>query len=434
MSALILKNGRVICPATGRDEVGDLGVVNGRLVAAEQLPDDARILDATGLVVAPGFVDLHCDLAAPGHAHREGLETGTAAAVRGGFTTLCVTPATNPVLDQAGLIADVRRSADALQRARVRPVGAATLGLAGQRLTEMFALRGAGAVAVGDGGRPIAETGLLRRIMEYAKAAHLPMWVWPATPGLDGVMHEGAVATRLGLSGTPAASEEIAVARAIALAELTQARVHIGPVTTAAAVRLIADAKARAVPVTASTTAAHISLTDADIAQAYDANLHVRPPLRPQGDVDAVRQGLADGTIDALGSGHEPRSVAEKATPFASSAPGMMGLETALGLVLKRVAAGDLSLARAMAILSVGPARAFALSADGLALGAVADLVLFDPAATQRICSQGVARCASRARNTPFMGQALPGKVRWTLVAGRVAYDAAVYDAAAQPE
>ena len=424
---LVLAGGRLICPVTDRDEVADLCIVDGRIVAGPA-PEDGHVLDVSGLVIAPGFVDLHCDLAAPGHAHREGIATGTAAAVRGGFTTLCVTPATDPVLDTAGLIADLQRQADDFERARVRPVGAATLGGAGKRLTEVFALRGAGAVAVSDGGHPIADSGLLRRVMEYAKAADLPVWVWPATPGLDGVMHEGAVATRLGLSGTPVASEEIAVARAIALAELTDARVHIGPVTTAAAVRLIADAKARCVPVTASTTAAHLVLTDADVAQAYDANLSVRPPLRPQADVDALRRALADGTLDALGSGHEPRSIAEKATTFASAAPGMMGLETALGLALKCVAAGDLSLTRAIAALSIGPARAFGLPAQGLAPGAVADLVLFDPTATQR-----VSNCASRARNTPFMGQALPGKVHWTLVAGRVAYDAAAYDAR-QPE
>lgn len=422
--SLLIQHGRVICPATGRDEIADLHVVDGRLVEATEAPTDAPTLDATGLIVAPGFVDLHCDLAAPGHAHREGLQTGTAAGARGGFTTLCVSPATEPVLDRAGLIADLARRATTLGQSRVRPIGAATLGLDGARLSEIFALRDAGAVAVSDGGRPIADAGLLRRVMEYAKAAALPMWVWPATAGFAGVMHEGAVATRLGLRGVPAASEEIAVARAIALTELTDARVHIGPVTTAAAVRLIADARRRGVPVTASTTAVHLTLTDAAIAQAYDANLNVRPPLRPRSDVDALRRALADGTLDAVGSGHEPRSLAEKATPFASAAPGMMGLETALGLMLKRVAADDLSLPQALAALSIGPARALGMPAAGLVPGAVADLVLFDPTATQR-----VADCASRARNTPFWGHALPGKVHWTLVAGAIAYAAATHEA-----
>lgn len=427
--SVILRGARLICPAGERDAVGDLHIANGRIVteqivaeAPPDAPDGPRILDAQGLIVTPGFIDLHCDLATPGHVHREGLDTGTLAAVRGGFTTVCVSPNTTPPLDRPGLIADVHQRAKALCRAAVRPIGAATLELKGQRLSEMFGLRGAGAIGVGDGGHPIADAGLLRRILEYARAADLPVFLHPATAGFAGVMHEGAVATRLGLKGEPAASEEIAVARAIALAELTGARVHIGPITTGAAVRLLADAKRRGVSITASTTVAHLHLTDAAIAKGYDSNLNVRPPLRPQADVDAVRRGLADGTIDAVGSGHVPRSMAEKATPFGSAAPGMMALETALGLALRCVGP-DLPLARILHALSAGPAAITGVP-TGLAPGARADLVVFDPEATQR-----VAGCASRARNTPFWGQALPGRVRWTLVAGAIAYDAETYGA-----
>lgn len=368
--------------------------------------------DVSGCVAAPGFVDLHCDLADPGHVHREGLESGLAAAARGGFSAVCPTPATDPVLDRPDAIAHLAQRAQALGGARVLPIGAATLGLEGKRLSEIHGMARAGVVAVGDGGRPIADPGLLRRLMEYATAANLPVFIWPETVGFRGVMHEGPVSTRLGLKGIPAASEEIAVARAIALCELTGARVHVGPITTRAAVRLLADAKARGVTITASTTAAHLSLTDAAIAQAYDPNLHVRPPLRPQADVDALIGGIREGVIDAVGSGHVPRTLADKAVPFASAAPGMAGLSTCLGLLLQHVRAGRLTLTDVVRVLAEGPRAILGLPADD-------DRVLFDPDGRTRIADR-----ASRARNTPFLGHALPGRVHLTCVAGAIAYDA----------
>lgn len=398
---MILRGARVI-DAT-RDAVADQAV-----------PGAGGDRDATGLVVAPGFVDLHCDLADPGHVHREGLESGLRAAARGGFTAVCPTPATEPPIDRADAVERMRARAAQICGAAALPIGASTVGLDGTRLSEIHAMAAAGAVAVGDGGRPIADPGLQRRIMEYAAAADLPVFVWPATAGFKGVMHEGPVATRLGLAGVPAASEEIAVARAIALCDLTGARVHVGPVTTRAAVRLLADAKARAVPITASTTAVHLSLTDAAVAEAYDPNLHVQPPLRPRADVDALIGAVREGVIDAVGSGHVPRTLADKAQPFASAAPGMTGLETCLGLLMRLVQQGALTLADVIRVLAIGPRGILGLPD---ALGD--DWVLFEPDAHTRIAAR-----ASRAQNSPFLGQALPGRIHLTCVAGDIAWDA----------
>jgi len=413
--------GRLLCPATGLDTQATLVLENGRVAAIQAHAErpDGHVIDATGCVVAPGFVDLHCDLAAPGHLHREGLASGTAAAVHGGFTTLCLSPATDPVMETPEAVAGVVAQGAALGRVRLRPVGALTAGLEGQRLTEMFALRAAGAVAVGDGGRAIRDTGLLRRALEYARAADLPVCLFPEDRDLKGkgVMHEGPVATRLGLAGIPAAAEALAVTRALLLAELTGARVHVGPVSTAQAVARLAEAQARGLAVTAVVTAAHLHLTDEAIAEGFDPNLRVRPPLRPLTDVLALRAAVAAGVVQAIASGHEPRSPAEKSEAFAEAATGMAGLETALGLVLELVQQGVLDLPTALARLSMGPARALGLPAEGLAVGSVADLVVFDPTARVRV--DGL---LSRARNTPFLGRALPGRVHHTLVGGRVVF------------
>lgn len=422
--ALILRGGRLVCPTTGRDAPGTLVLRAGHIEAV--LPADApapegRSLDATGAVVAPGFIDLHCDLAWPGHLHREGLDSGTAAAVRGGFTTVCPSPATDPALDTPEAVAGLVAQAAARRRCRVRPVAALTAGLAGKRLTEMFGLAAAGAVAVGDGGRPVADAGLLRRALEYARAAGLPVWMFPEDADLRGrgVMHEGPVATRLGLAGVPAAAEHLAVARALVLAELTGARVHVGPISTAGAVARLAEARARGVDVTAAATVAHLHLTDAAVAERYATDLRVCPPLRPQADVDALRAGVAAGVVQAVASGHVPRSPAEKAEAFAEAAPGMVALETTLGLLLELVAQGVLDLPTAIARLTAGPAQALGLTPGALAPGAPADVVVFDPASRVR-----VAGLQTRGRNTPFLGRALPGLVRYTLVEGRVVFDA----------
>jgi len=413
---LYIAGGRLICPATGLDRVGTLVVEGGHIHGFADAPaTNGRILDASGCVVAPGFIDLHCDLATPGHPHREGLETGIAAALEGGFTTLCLSPATDPVLDQPDAVAGLIAASPHL---RLRPIAALTLGLAGERLSEMHRLRAAGAIAVGDGGRALRDSGLLRRALQYAQAAGLPVCLFPEDRDLKGkgVMHEGPVATRLGLAGIPAVAEVLATTRACLLAELTGAHIHLGPISTGAAAAVVALARGRGVSISASTTAAHLHLTDADIALRFDSNLRVRPPLRPAADVAALRAAVADGTVQAIGSGHEPRSPAEKSEAFTDAAPGMAALETTLGLVLLLVEAGLLDLPTAVARLTHGPAAALGLEAR-LAPGAPADVVVFDPTTRRRVDGG-----KSRARNTPFLGRALPGRVLATLVGGHTVF------------
>ena len=416
-------NGRVLCPASGVDAEGGVEISGGTIAAVHQgnvtPPAGATVIDARGALVCPAFVDLHCRLGEPGEEHKEDLETGGRAAARGGFGTVCPAADTRPVNDTRSVTEHlVRRAAD-LGTVRVRPVAALTVRGEGRRLTEMFDLREAGAVAFGDGAHAIADAALLRRGLEYARAVGLPVFEHPEDARLAhaGVMHEGEVATRLGLKGVPAAAEDILVLRAIALAELTGARVHLGPVSTRGAVRAIRRAKHAGIAVTCAVTAAHLHLTDAKVAEAYDTNLRVRPPLRPQAHVDALRAGLSDGTIDAVASGHSPQSAVEKAVEFDIAEPGIIGLETTLGLVLRLVEAGTLGLGDAIARLTCGPAAALGIDAGRLVAGAPADLTVVDTEARVRVEPGDL---ASRSRNTPFMGQALPGRVAWTLVGGRV--------------
>lgn len=424
---LFIRGGRVVCPAGGRDEAASV-IVEGDEILAIEPPEvdpgsDDRVLDATGLVVAPGFIDLHAHLGEPGEEYKEDLETGTRAAVRGGFTSVVVSPATDPVCDNRAMVEYLTRRGRELGAARVLPIAGLTRGLGGERLTDMLDAAACGAVAFGDGDHPVRDPGLLRRALEYARGTGKPVFEWPEDPALAGagVMHEGAVATRLGLRGTPAAAEDVVVLRDIALAEQTGARVHIGPVSTVGAVRGLRMAKAAGIPVTSAVSAAHLHLTDEEIAAEYHPNLRVRPPLRPKADRDALRAALADGTIDAVTSNHRAQSLVEKEVEFDLAAPGMIGLETTLGLVMKLVQSGVVELSRAVALLTAGPAAALGIDAGRLRPGGAADIVVFDPDARQRVES---ASLASRCRNTPFLGRALPGRVAWTIVGGRVTHTA----------
>jgi dihydroorotase len=414
--------GRLICPATGRDEPGTL-ILAGPVVEAIEastvgVPEGARVIDAAGCVVTPGFVDLHAHFCDPGEEHKEDLASGGRAAVRGGFTSVVVGAQTTPTNDTRAVTEMIVRRAASLSGCRVLPMGALTVGRGGRRLTEMFDLREAGAVCLGDGDLSVADAGLLRRALEYARAVGLPVFEHPEDRSLAGVgvMHEGVVSTRLGLNGVPAVAESAIVARDLTLCAATGARLHLGPISAAESVAAIRRAKADGLPVTCAVTAAHLHLTDEAVAAAYSPQLRSRPPFRAESDREALRQGLADGTIDAVTSGHRPQSPVEKDLEFDLAEPGLAGLGSALGLTLRLVEEGGLPLMRALQALSTGPARVIGRVAAFTA-GSPADVVVFDAGRRTRL-SPGEA--LGRARNTPFLGQALPGEVRYTLVGGEL--------------
>lgn len=416
----LIRGGRLLCPATNLDQTGTLVIENGLILAATAEPVEPRpgdvVLDAAGCVVTPGFVDLHAHFCDPGEEHKEDLASGGRAAVAGGFTTVLLGSQTTPVNDTRAVTEMIVRRAASLSGCRVLPMGALTQGRGGKRLTEMFDLRDAGAGALGEGDACVADAGLLRRAMEYARAVGLPVFEQPEDTSLagHGVMHEGPVSTRLGLNGVPAVAEEAIVLRDLALCAATGARLHLGPISAAASVAAVRRAKADGLPVTCAVTAAHLHLTDEAVATAYGPNLRSRPPFRGAPDRDALRAGVADGTIDAIASGHRPQSPVEKDLEFDLAEPGLAGLQTALGLVLKLVEEGSLPLARALAALTAGPAAVLGRRAS-LEAGAPADVVAYDPSRRTRIAA---APDSSRGRNTPFLGQALPGHVQFTLVAG----------------
>ncbi|MCB9542819.1 MAG: dihydroorotase [Myxococcales bacterium] len=424
---LLITGGRVICPITGRDTLATVEIEHGHITAIHPgtpAPGPGgRVYDATGCVVAPGFVDLHCHLGEPGSEHAEDLATAGRAAAAGGFTALCARPDTTPPNDTRATTEHLVRRAAAVSPVRVWPIAALTHRREGRRLTEMHDLRDAGAVAFGEGDKSLADAGLMRRALEYARATGAPVFEYPEDARLagKGVMHEGPVATRLGLAGLPAAAEDIVALRAYALARETRAPLHLGPISTRGALEAVRLAKSAGLPVTCAVMAAHLHLTDADVATAWNPDLNVRPPLRPAADRDALRAALADGTIDAITSGHHPQGPADKDEPFALARPGMAALETTLGLVLRLVADETITLTRALELLAPGPHRVLRRDGGQLVPGAPADLVVFDPLARTRIDHDTL---AGRAWNTPYLGQALPGRVRLTLVAGRVAHAA----------
>ncbi|MGH9491331.1 MAG: dihydroorotase [Terriglobales bacterium] len=421
---LILRGGRLLDPGAGRDQTGDLVAQEGKIrdLGPGIAADGPGVVDCTGLIVCPGFVDLHAHLREPGQEYKEDIESGTRAAVAGGFTAVCAMPNTQPVNDGAGTTAYLIQRAQEIGAARVYPVGAITQGSRGESLAAIGAMRRAGAVALSDDGRPVMNGQILRRAMEYATRFELPVVEHAEDLHLSagGVMHEGQAALRLGLRGMSAESEAAMVARDILLAERTGARLHIAHVSTAASVRLIAAGKARGVRVTAEVTPHHLTLTDADI-RGYDANFKMNPPLRSAADREALIAALADGTIDAVATDHAPHAPHEKEQEFSRAPFGIIGLETALPLVLRLVAAGRLSLPRAIAVLTSGPAQCFSLPGGSLASGAPADITVFDPAENW-VCDPALLR--SKSRNTPFAGQTMTGRVRHTIVAGRVVYSA----------
>ncbi|MBP7707487.1 MAG: dihydroorotase [Candidatus Aminicenantes bacterium] len=421
---LLIRGGRVVDPASGLDAVEDVLVEDGRVASvggtAAVRPD--RTVEAAGLVVVPGLIDLHVHLREPGFEAKETVLTGLRAAVRGGFTALCAMPNTDPVNDAPEVTERVLTAARRAGLARVLPIAAVTRGSKGAELVDMPALVAAGAVAFSDDGRPVTDSRLMRRALVAAAAAGAFVVDHCEDRALfeGGAVNEGAAADRLGLPGIPAAAEDIMVARDIVLAEAAGAPVHIAHLSTAGGVRMVREAKARGVRVTAEATPHHLLLADEDIP-GPDPDFKMNPPLRSRADVAALVEGLRTGTIDVLATDHAPHTPAEKARPFAEAPFGIVGLETAVPLFLDRlVRPGILSLPRLVELLSTAPARLLGLAAKGrIAPGADADLTLLD-LDLETVVDRG--RFESKGRNTPFHGWRLRGGPVMTIVGGRVAY------------
>lgn len=434
---LAIRGGRVINPANGLDAVADVLIADGRVAAVgpDAGKEAAQTIDARGLVVCPGFVDIHCHLREPGFEHKETIASGTLAAARGGFTTVCAMPNTEPPIDSAAAVEFVLRTARAQGAVRVLPIACVSKGRAGRELAELAELAEAGAVAFSDDGSPVADAHLMRRALEYASMLGLPVIDHCEDPSLSaaGVMHEGWVAARLGLRGVPAAAEEAMVARDIALAELAGSHVHIAHVSTAGSVELIRAAKARGLPVTAEVTPHHLALTHEAVllgpgespgGLAYDTNAKVNPPLRTPEDAAALLGGLLDGTIDCIATDHAPHAVEDKLCEFDAAAFGISGLETALGLCLSLVHDGRIDLPALIEKLTAGPARALCLDRriEGLGTlspGAPGDVAVIDPEAEWTVEPE---RFASKGRNTPLAGRTLKGRVVATVYEGRVVW------------
>jgi dihydroorotase len=402
-------------------------VKEGRIAeVAERLerPRDARSIDARGKWVTPGFIDLHVHLREPGQEYKETVATGARAAVAGGFTAVASMPNTAPPNDNASVTELIlKRAADA-GLARVYPVGCISKGQKGEELAEYGELQAAGCVAVSDDGRPVSSPALMRRALEYARVFDLPVAVHEEDLALAGKwsMHEGAAATRLGLKGMPAQAEEVMVLRDVALAELTGGRLHVQHLSAAGSVRAVREAKRRGLRVTAEAAPHHLALTDEDLARAgYDTAWKMNPPLRSAEDVRAVREGLADGTIDCIATDHAPHSPVEKDLEFDAAMNGIVGLETAFAVCLGLVRQGAFSDRRLIEALTVGPARVFGLPGGTLAPGSPADVAVLDPAAAWKVEPE---RFHSKGRYTPWKGASLTGRCLYTLVGGTVVHGA----------
>ncbi len=425
MSRLLLKGGRVVDPAAGRDGAFDVLLEDGRVreVKARLTAKGATVLDVKGFVVCPGFIDLHTHLREPGREDKETIATGTRAAAAGGYTAVCAMPNTEPVNDQAGITRAILDKARAEGVVRVYPIGAITKGSRGEELAEYGDLKEAGCVAVSDDGRPVARAGVMRRALEYAQAFDLPVIDHCEEPTLTDkfAMNEGPVATLLGLRGYPAVAEAIVVERDVELAALTGGRVHIAHLSAAGSVDAVRRGKARGVRVTAEATPHHLLLTDKAVKESeYDTSTKMNPPLRSDADRLAVIEGLQDGTIDCIATDHAPHTVDDKKVEYDQAAFGIVGLETAVALCLDRlVGAKVIDLARLVELLSAGPARTLGLPGGTLAPGAPADVTVLD---LQKKRAVEPARFASKGRNTPFGGWTLKGWPVMTVVGGRVAW------------
>jgi dihydroorotase len=428
---LHIKNGHLIDPANGIDGKNDLYIADGKVLAVGTAPSGFsadQTIDASGLIVSPGFVDLSVRLREPGYEYKATLDSEMQAAMQGGVTSLVCPPDTDPVLDEPGLVEMLKHRARGLNQAHVHPLGALTVGLKGAALTEMAELTESGCIGFAQAEHPIEDTNVLLRALQYAKTFEYTVWLRPqdAHIGRGGIAASGPLASRLGLSGVPVMSETIALHTIFELMRATGARVHLCRMSSAAGLELVRNAKKEGLPVTCDVGAHHIHMTDADIG-FFDSNARVTPPFRSQRDRDAIRFGLLDGTIDALCSDHTPVDDDEKLLPFGEASPGATGLELLLSLSLKWAddyAAGQDTgnvrpLARALARITSEAARVAGIDAGTLSVGAVADVCLFDPEARWTVEASAL---ASQGKHTPFLGYNLAGQVQTTIVAGRVAY------------
>jgi len=424
VSRILIRGGRILDPSDDRDETGDVLIEAGTIaeVAAGLEVPGAEIIDATGAWVAPGFVDLHCHLREPGQEYKEDIASGGRAAVAGGFTAVACMANTQPANDDPAMTDFILDRAAHDSPARVYPIAAATRGLEGQVMTEMVALVEAGAVAFSDDGRTIMDSGVMRRVLDYSRLVEAPVIVHceDRTLVADGVMNEGPISTKLGLPGNPAVAEIVHIQRDLLLAERTGAHVHVAHVSTAGGVEALRRARERGIHVTAEVTPHHLTLTD-EATLGYDTNAKVAPPLRGEADVRACREGLADGTIDAIATDHAPHALHEKELDFTLAPHGLLGFETAASVVLDLVREGVLTPLELMRRLSTNPAGILGKSGGSLAAGASADVVVLDP---ERRWTYDPVKGYSKSRNSPWAGQTLTGRVVATVVGGRLVYHA----------
>lgn len=422
--ALLIKGGRVIDPSQGIDDTLDVLVTDGVIakVAKGISAEGADVIDAAGLVVSPGLIDMHVHLRDPGLEYKEDIVTGTRAAAAGGFTSVACMPNTNPVNDNKTVTSYILSKTKAEGLVNVFPVGAITHGSKGERLAEMGELKESGCVAVSDDGHPVKNGEMMRRALEYARGMGIMVISHAEDMSLvgDGVMNEGFVATEIGLKGIPWVAEDSAVARDVYLAELTNSPVHIAHVSTKGAIRIIRNAKARGVQVTCETAPHYFTLTD-EAVRGYNTNAKMNPPLRADEDVAAVKEGLKDGTIDAIATDHAPHHLDEKDSEFNLALNGIIGLETSLPLSLQLVREGVLTLTALVERMATNPAKILSLDRGTLKPGAPADITVFD---AEREWVVEEAKIASKSKNSPFLGWTVKGKAAYTVVAGKVVYKA----------
>lgn len=423
-----IRGGRLIDPANGIDAQKDLFIAAGKVVGVGEAPagfDGSRTIDASGMIVVPGLVDLSARLREPGYEYKATLESEMQAAMQGGVTSLVCPPDTDPVLDEPGLVEMLKHRARGLNQAHVYPLGALTAGLKGEALTEMAELTEAGCIGFSQADQPILDTKVLMRALQYAQTFGYTVWLRPQDPylGSGGIAHSGAVASRLGLSGVPVIAETIALHTIFELMRITGARVHLCRISSAAGLDLVRAAKKEGLSVTCDVGAHHVHLTDVDIG-FFDSNARMTPPLRAQRDRDAIRRALLDGTIDAICSDHTPVDDDEKLLPFGEASPGATGLELLLPLALKWadecLDQAQQPLAKAVAKITSDAARVAGLACGNLAVGSDADVCIFDPRMRWRVEAKAL---ASQGKHTPFLGYELEGQVKTTIVAGHIAFE-----------